>query len=162
MANNLTAVLAADTSKFVEEVRSAQHMLDKFVKESKAANRELGKSSPVTNEQITAYQRVISVLDKVASGTMNTKQQQTALADSVKELKIQWNSLSDAAKSSSFGKSLADSSKMAQEQLKALAAQVKIANDDVSKLGNAAPNGTLKKELRLTQTELEKLTQQYR
>ena len=162
MANNLTAVLAADTSKFVEEVRSAQHMLDKFVKESKAANRELGKSSPVTNEQITAYQRVISVLDKVASGTMNTKQQQAALADSVKELKIQWNSLSDAAKSSSFGKSLADSSKMAQEQLKALAAQVKIANDDVSKLGNAAPNGTLKKELRLTQTELEKLTQQYR
>jgi hypothetical protein len=79
MANNLTAIITADTSKFVEEVRSAQHMLDKFVKESKSANKELGKSSPVTNEQITAYQRVISVLDKVASGTMNTKQQQAAL-----------------------------------------------------------------------------------
>ena len=93
---------------------------------------------------------------------MNTKQQQAALAESVKELKVQWSSLSDAAKSSSFGQSLSDASKMAQEQLKALATQVKIANEDVSKLGNAAPNGTLKKELRLTQTELEKLTQQYR
>lgn len=162
MANNLTAVITADTSKFVEEVRSAQHMLDKFVKESKNANKELGKSSPVTNEQITAYQRVISVLDKVASGTMNTKQQQAALAESVKELKVQWSSLSDAAKSSSFGQSLSDASRMAQEQLKALATQVKIANEDVSKLGNVTPNGTLKKELRLTQTELEKLTQQYR
>jgi len=162
MANNLTAIITADTSKFVEEVRSAQHMLDKFVKESKNANKELDKSSPVTNEQITAYQRVISVLDKVASGTMNTKQQQAALAESVKELKVQWNSLSDAAKSSGFGQSLSDASRMAQEQLKALATQVKIANEDVSKLGNATPNGTLKKELRLTQTELEKLTQQYR
>ena len=162
MANNLTAIITADTSKFVEEVRSAQHMLDKFVKESKNANKELGKSSPVTNEQITAYQRVISVLDKVASGTMNTRQQQAALAESVKELKVQWSSLSDAAKSSSFGQSLSDASRMAQEQLKALATQVKIANEDVSKLGNAAPNGTLKKELRLTQTELEKLTYQYR
>lgn len=162
MANNLTAVITADTSKFVEEVRSAQHMLDKFVKESKNANKELGKSSPVTNEQITAYQRVISVLDKVASGTMNTKQQQAALAESVKELKVQWSSLSDSAKSSSFGQSLSDASRMAQEQLKALATQVKIANEDVSKLGNVTPNGTLKKELRLTQTELEKLTQQYR
>lgn len=162
MANNLTAIITADTSKFVEEVRSAQHMLDKFVKESKNANKELGKSSPVTNEQITAYQRVISVLDKVASGTMNTKQQQAALAESVKELKVQWSSLSDAAKSSSFGQSLSDASRMAQEQLKALATQVKIANEDVSKLGNATPNGTLKKELRLTQNELEKLTYQYR
>ena len=162
MANNLTAIITADTSKFVEEVRSAQHMLDKFVKESKNASKELGKSSPVTNEQITAYQRVISVLDKVASGTMNTKQQQAALAESVKELKVQWSSLSDAAKSSSFGQSLSDASRMAQEQLKALATQVKIANEDVSKLGNAAPNGTLKKELRLTQNQLEKLTQQYR
>ena len=32
MANNLTAIITADTSKFVEEVRSAQYMLDKFVK----------------------------------------------------------------------------------------------------------------------------------
>jgi DNA repair exonuclease SbcCD ATPase subunit len=162
MANNLTAVISADTSKFVEEVKSAQHMLNKFVKDSKSANKELGKSSPVSNEQVAAYQRVINVLNKVASGTMNTKQQQQALTESVKELKVQWSNLSDAAKSSGFGMSLADTSKMAQTELKALSAQIKLANEDISKIGNVAPGASLKRELRELQNTLQSLTNQYR
>lgn len=38
MANNLTAVISADTSKFVEEVKGARYMLDKYVAEAKNPN----------------------------------------------------------------------------------------------------------------------------
>lgn len=159
---NLTAVIGADTSKFVEEVKAAQYMLNKFVDETKSATDSVKRNTSVTNEQVTSYQRVLKALDKVASGTMTTQQQQKALADQIKELKIQWNGLSDAAKSSEFGHTLADTMRAAQDELKLLGEQVKAANADLSQFGNVNPKGSLKKELKLLTNELTTLTAQYR
>ena len=114
---NLVATIGADSSKFVEEVKSARHMLNKFVKDTEQASNTARDNATASKEQIQAYSRVISQLEKVASGSMNTKQQQQALADQIKELKVQWQSLSDAAKSSDFGKSLADTMSNATAEL---------------------------------------------
>lgn len=141
MANNLTAVISANTDKFVQEVKAAQHMLDKFVKEQKNATSGSKANQTVTNEQVAAYQRVIKALDKVASGTMKTKQQEKALVDQIKELKIQWANLSDTAKSSDFGKSLSDSMKQASSQLKLIRTQLKQVGNEIENTKNKAKGG---------------------
>lgn len=141
MANNLTAVISANTDKFVQEVKAAQHMLNKFVDEQKKSVGSSKANSSVTNEQVAAYQRVIKALDKVASGTMKTKQQEKALADQVKELKIQWANLSDQAKSSDFGKSLSDSMKNATAQLKVLRQQLKQVGNEIDNTKKKAKGG---------------------
>lgn len=152
---NLTAVIGADTSRFTEEIKSAQYMLDKFINETKNQSSTIKKNTQVTNDQIQSYQRVIKSLEKVASGTLNTKQQQQILADQIKELKVQWQGLSDSAKTGGFGQSLADTLKTATTQLDDL--KNKLANvDDVK------PSGTLKKQLRETTLELTNLTAKYR
>jgi len=151
---NLSAVISADTSKFVSGIKSAQDMLDKFVKETDSASKSAENNISVTNEQAAAYQRVIKQLEKVGSGTMSTTQQQKALADQVKELKVQWQNLSDQAKSSDFGKSMADTMKLATTELNTLKKQLSTVDD-------IKPT-KLKTELRLTTEELQKLTAQYR
>lgn len=151
---NLSAVISADTSKFVSGIKSAQEMLDKFVKETDSASKSAEDNISVTNEQAAAYQRVIKQLEKVGSGTMSTTQQQKALADQVKELKVQWQNLSDQAKSSDFGKSMADTMKLATTELDTLKQQLSTVDD-------IKPT-KLKTELRLTTDELVKLTAQYR
>ena len=151
---NLSAVISADTSKFVSGIKSAQDMLDKFVKETDSASKSAENNISVTNEQAAAYQRVIKQLEKVGSGTMSTTQQQKALADQVKELKVQWQNLSDQAKSSDFGKSMADTMKLATTELNTLKKQLSTVDD-------IKPT-KLKTELRLTTEELQKMTAQYR
>ncbi len=159
---NLTAVIGADTSKFVDEVKSAQYMLNKFVNETKSAGEAVKKNTQVTNEQVAGYQRVLKSLEKVSSGTMTTQQQQKALADQIKELKVQWSNLTETAKSSDFGKSLSDTMRAAQDELKLLGEKVKAANVDLSSIGNVKVNQSLKRELRQLTTELQGLTNQYR
>lgn len=72
---NLTAVIGADTSKFVEEVSSAKYMLNKFIKETEKASSTAKDNASASKEQINAYSRVISELEKVSSGSMTTTQQ---------------------------------------------------------------------------------------
>lgn len=141
MANNLTAVISANTDKFVQQVKAAQQTLDKFVKEQTNSVKSSRQNQTVTNEQVAAYQRVLKTLDKVASGTMKTKQQEKALADQVKELRIQWANLSDAAKASDFGKSISESMKQATSQLKTLRTQLKQVGDDIANTKNKAKGG---------------------
>lgn len=152
---NLTAIIGADTSKFVEEVKSAKYMLNKFVKDTEQASNTARENASASKEQIQAYSRVISQLEKVASGTMNTKQQQQALADQIKELKVQWQSLSDSAKSSDFGKSLSDTLKNATTELDNL-------KNKLATVDDVKPKGTLKRQLRDTTQELTNLTDKYR
>lgn len=152
---NLTAVISADTSKFVGGIKSAQEMLNKFVQDTNSASDSTKRNVSATNEQVAAYQRVIKQLEKVGSGTMSTNQQQKALTEQIKELKVQWQNLSDSAKSSEFGKSMADTMKLASDELKNLKSQL-------STIDEVAPKGNLKQELRLTTTELQNLTAQYR
>jgi len=45
---------------------------------------------------------------------MNTKQQEKALTNQIKELKIQWANLSNEAKRSDFGKAMSESARSAQ------------------------------------------------
>lgn len=141
MANNLTAVISADTSKFVEEVRSAQHMLNKFIKEQKDLKSSGKDVSQVTDEQVAAYQRVIKNLDKISSGTMSTAKAEKELKKELKELKIQWANLSDTAKRSDFGKSLSDSCKTASTQLKTLKTQLRQVAEEVQNTKNKAKGG---------------------
>ena len=132
---NLTAVIGADTSRFVEEVKSAKYMLEKFVNETKNQSNTIKKNTQVTNEQITSYQRVIKSLEKVASGSMTAKQQQSALTSQIKELKIQWANLSDTAKKGEFGKQLSSTLSEARMQLKTLTTQMQQTNVEFTKLG---------------------------
>lgn len=150
----LTAIIGADTSKFVSGIKSAQDMLDKFVKETNSASQSTDKNISVTNEQAAAYQRVVKQLEKVGSGTMSTSQQQKALADQVKELKVQWQNLSDQAKSSDFGKSMADTMKLATNELSNLKTQL-------ASIDEIQPTQKLKTQLRQTTEELQNLSVKY-
>jgi hypothetical protein len=49
---NLTAVIGADTSKFVEEVNSARYMLNKFIKETENASSTAKDNASASKEQI--------------------------------------------------------------------------------------------------------------
>ena len=137
---NLTAVIGADTSRFVEEVKSAQYMLNKFINETKNQSNAIKKNTQVTNEQIQSYQRVIKSLEKVGSGTMTAKQQQAALTNQIKELKIQWANLSETAKNGDFGKSLASTLTEAQAKLKTITTQISQTNQEMTKLGKNTKN----------------------
>lgn len=133
MANNLTAVIGADTSKFVKEVQSAQDMLKKFVSATENASSTANKNTSATNEQVNAYKRVVKQLEKVASGNMSTTQQTKALEAQVRELKIQWANLSDEAKKGEFGKAISSSLSSASKQLDTLKTQLNQTSDATKK-----------------------------
>jgi hypothetical protein len=60
---NLTAVIGANTSKFVEEIKSAKYMLEKFVDETNDAKKSVEDNVSVTNEQVNAYKKVVKTLE---------------------------------------------------------------------------------------------------
>jgi len=108
-------------------------LLEQYAKRNSELAEQLKKTNGVTDAQVESYKRVIKNLAKVDSGTMSTTQQQKALETQLKELKIQWNSLSEAAKNSDFGKSMSASMKSAQEQLQQLRTQMRAAQDEIEK-----------------------------
>ena len=134
----LMAVIGADTSGLVKSINDAKSVLEKYSKEAKGSS---GQIKTVTEAQVASYQRVVKVLDKVASGTMTTKQQEKALTNQVKELQIQWANLSDEAKRSDFGKAISDSCKAAQAQLKQLQAQLGQVGKEIKNVGSPSKMG---------------------
>ncbi len=126
---NLTAVIGADTSKFVNQIKSAQDMLKNYVDSTAKASDMINKNTSATNEQVNAYKRVVKQLEKVASGNMSTTQQTKALESQIRELKIQWANLSDEAKNSDFGKSISTSLNTASTHLETLKTQINQATD---------------------------------
>lgn len=155
---NLTSVIGADTSKFVQEIKSAKDMLENFVSETKTAKEAVNDNVSATNEQVNAYKKVVKTLEQVANGTMNTKQQQQSLAASVKELKIQWANLSNTAKSSNFGKTLGSTLVESQSKLGQLTTQIKQADAELGNFGG----GSVKRQLADLSKNLTNLTVQYR
>lgn len=155
----LTAVIGADTSRFVEEVKSARYMLDKFVSDTQSAIDATENMTSVTNEQVNAYKNVVSSLEKIVSGTMSSAQQQKALGNVLQELKIQWSNLSEEAKSGEFGKMVASSLSESQIALSQLSEQIKQVN---SEIGNSAGPENAKRQLVSVTRELTNLTLQYR
>lgn len=133
-------------------------MLNKFVDETNDAKKSVKDNVSVTNEQINAYKKVVKTLEQVASGTMNTKQQQVALSSSVKELKIQWANLSNTAKSGEFGKMLSSTLVESQSALGQLTNQIKQAESELGNFGGSS----VKRQLMDLTKNLTNLTAQYR
>lgn len=121
---NLTAVIGADTSKFVEEIKSARYMLDKFVSDTKKSSTAAKQNTTVTNEQVAAYQRVLNALEKAGNGSLSTSKQTKVLESQVRELRIQWANLSEEARKGDFGKSLSATIQTANAQLRTLNQQL--------------------------------------
>ena len=142
---NLTAVIGADTSKFVEEIRSARYMLDKFVADTKKASSTAKQNTTVTNEQVAAYQRVLKSLEKAGNGSLSTSKQTKVLEQQVRELRIQWANLSDEAKKGDFGKSLSATIQTANAQLKTLNTQLVQTQTNLQKGKNVNPFTNLQK-----------------
>lgn len=108
MANNLSVVIGADVTGFNSAINSAQNVLNKYATNAKKASKEIDKNVSVTNSQVESYKRTIKQLEKVNSGAMSSTQQHKALANQIKELKIQFANLSAEAKKGEFGKSVSD------------------------------------------------------
>lgn len=142
---NLTAVIGADTSKFVEEIKSAKYMLDKFVADTKKASSTAKQNTTVTNEQVAAYQRVLKSLEKAGNGSLSTSKQTKVLEQQVRELRIQWANLSDEAKKGDFGKSLSATIQTANAQLKTLNTQLVQTQTNLQKGKNVNPFTNLQK-----------------
>ena len=142
---NLTAVIGADTSKFVEEIRSAKYMLDKFVADTKKASSTAKQNTTVTNEQVAAYQRVLKSLEKAGNGSLSTDKQTKVLESQVRELRIQWANLSDEARKGDFGKSLSATIQTANAQLKTLNTQLVQTQTNLQKGKNVNPFTNLQK-----------------
>ena len=191
MANNLTAKIGADTSSFLSAIDKAKQSLSDWVKETKAATEEGKAQAGVTDEQVRAYERVISKLSDVGNGSMSAAKQQQALRDQIKELTTQWHGLSEAAKNGAFGQSLAQTLGEAKKELSELAERSTRAKeetakffDDISKKAGGTKGvyrglseegkkfaemfkssqgeAPLKKQLKQLQTELTILTDKWR
>ena len=152
---NLSVQIGADTSKLVSGINQAKATLQDYIKAQNEASNASDENSSVTKEQAQAYEKVINSLQKVAEGSLSTKQSQKELANSVKELKEQWAALNNEARASSFGQSMSETMAAAKAELQEM-------KNSMSSVGDVKPNGTLKRELRMTSNELIKLTAQYR
>lgn len=131
--SSLSVVLQADTSGFSQAIKNAKDLLEQYSKKNKELADQLKQSNNVNDQQVESYRRVIKQLEKTQSGTMSTTQQEKVLTAQIKELKIQWNSLSETAKSSDFGKAMSSSIKSAETQLKQLRTQMKSVEDQMEK-----------------------------
>lgn len=117
MANNLSVKIGANTADLEKNIERAKKTLEQYSRTAKRAKSEIENNVSVSNQQVNAYQRVVKQLEKVNSGTLATTQQQKVLANQVKELKIQWNALTDDQRISGFGQSVANSLKAAESEL---------------------------------------------
>ena len=140
MSKTLTAVIGADTSGLTSALNEAKSALSSYRNATKQASGEIGKTASVSDAQVAALQRVVKALDKVQSGSLSTSQAQKSLKTQIAELKVQWANLSDEVKNSNFGAALSETLSGAENALKQLNEQIKIANEEVSNIGNVQPN----------------------
>lgn len=124
MSNSLTAVIGADTSGFEKAIGSANNLLKKYQSNAKKASKEIEENSSVSDRQVNAYKRVVSQLEKVNSGTMDSTKEHKALKKEIRELKMQFDSLTNEAKKGEFGRSVSASLKAAEARYKQLGQQI--------------------------------------
>lgn len=134
--STLSAVISCDTTQFNRAINKAKETLEKYKNKTDNASKSIQDNVTVSNSQIASYNRVIRTLDKVASGTMTTTQQEKALTNQIKELKMQWANLSSEAKRSDFGRALSESCRTAQSQLRQIQTQVSQVSGSMSGIGN--------------------------
>lgn len=134
--STLSAVISCDTTQFNRAINKAKETLEKYKNKTDNASKSIQDNVTVSNSQIASYNRVIRTLDKVASGTMTTTQQEKALTNQIKELKMQWANLSSEAKRSDFGRALSESCRTAQSQLRQIQTQMSQVSGSMSGIGN--------------------------
>lgn len=120
MSSQLSAKITADTSGFRKSIKDAENVLKGFTAEESAAAGALRKVYDVTQDQVKAYKKVSESMLRATDGTKTIRQQSNALRDDIERLKIQWNNLSETAKRSRFGQSMANSIRTAEAQLRAM------------------------------------------
>ena len=130
--STLSAIITCDTTQFNKSINKAKQTLEKYKNKTDQASQTIRDNVTVSDSQIASYNRVIRALEKVSSGTMTTTQQEKALTNQIKELKMQWANLSNEAKRSDFGKAMSESCRSAQAQLRQLRTQMNQVKDSMS------------------------------
>lgn len=140
MANNLSVKIGANTADLEKSIDRAKKTLEQYSRTAKRAKSEIENNVSVSNQQVNAYQRVVKQLEKVNSGTLATTQQQKVLTNQVKELKIQWNALTDDQRISGFGQSVANSLKAAESELETTKQKLAAVNTETNKTSKGIDN----------------------
>lgn len=138
MANNLTAVISADTSRFTRAINEAQSVLSRYAREARTASGSISTCASVTDAQVTSYQRLVRAMQRVSNGTMTTSQAERALVQQIQELRIQWANLSDDARRSDFGRVLSESMASAERQLEQVRTQIRQTREELDNLSSAS------------------------
>ena len=132
MANNLSVTIGANTADLEKNINKAKHTLQEYRAAAKQAKNAIDANVGATTKQINAYDNVVKKLEKVTSGTFSCKQEQKVLADAVKELKIQWNSLTDDQRISGWGQQVADSLKATESELESVKGKLAAVSDETN------------------------------
>lgn len=138
MANNLTAVISADTSRFTRAINEAQSVLSRYAREARTASGSISTCASVTDAQVTSYQRLVRAMQRVSNGTMTTSQAERALVQQIQELRIQWANLSDDARRSDFGRALSESMASAERQLEQVRTQIRQTREELDNVSSAS------------------------
>lgn len=138
MANNLTAVISADTSRFTRAINEAQSVLSRYAREARTASGSISTCASVTDAQVTSYQRLVRAMQRVSNGTMTTSQAERALVQQIQELRIQWANLSDDARRSDFGRALSESMASAERQLEQVRTQIRQTREELDNFSSAS------------------------
>lgn len=138
MANNLTAVITADTTRFTRAINEAQSVLSRYAREARTASGSISTCASVTDAQVTSYQRLVRAMQRVSNGTMTTSQAERALVQQIQELRIQWANLSDDARRSDFGRALSESMASAERQLEQVRTQIRQTREELDNLSSAS------------------------
>ena len=133
MANNLSVTIGANTADLEKNINKAKHTLQEYRAAAKQAKNAIDANVGATTKQINAYDNVVKKLEKVTYGTFSCKQEQKVLADAVKELKIQWNSLTDDQRISGWGQQVADSIKATESELESVKGKLAAVSDETKK-----------------------------
>lgn len=99
MSSNLNVNISANISEFRKSIKEAQSQI-------KSLSDQQQKLIGITNEDVAAFDRAAKSLDRAANGTKTTASASKLLEKELKELRILFDSLSDSAKASDFGKTL--------------------------------------------------------
>lgn len=138
----LSAKITADVSGYRKSIQDAKNVLKGFTKAESETAETLKRVYDVTNDQVNAYKKVTDSMLKATDGTKTIKQASNQLKNDIEKLKIQWANLSETAKKSKFGQSMANSIRTAEAQLKSMQTSMG-ATQAVTKSASLSLNGIL-------------------
>lgn len=134
--SQLSAKITADVSGYRKSIQDAKNVLKGFTKAESETAETLKKVYDVTNDQVNAYKKVADSMLKATDGTKTIKQASNQLKNDIEKLKIQWANLSETARNSKFGQSMANSIRTAEAQLKSMQSTMPAATKSWTEIGS--------------------------